>query len=130
MFAELEPYLERLSSLQSLERWRDEIIRGLRDRYSHGDRRGDDARRPAGPSGTDRNVSTAEVRQWHFYLSAGLSRMRESGMLRADADPTDLAMAIIAAVQGGYILAQTARSEKPMAIALDMAIDHVRAFAQ
>ena len=35
----------------------------------------------------------------------------------------------MAALQGGYLLAQTAHDGAPMAIALDMAIAHVRSFA-
>jgi hypothetical protein len=40
--------------------------------------------------------------------------------------PTDLATAIMAALQGGLLLAQTTRSARPLELALDMAIDHVR----
>jgi hypothetical protein len=32
----------------------------------------------------------------------------------------------MAALQGGYLLAQTARDVRPMEVALDMALDHVR----
>lgn len=32
----------------------------------------------------------------------------------------------MAALQGGYLLAQTAHDVTPMEIALDMALDHVR----
>ena len=50
-------------------------------------------------------------------------------VLGADADPEALATGIMAALQGGYLLAQTAHDSEPMAIALDMAIDHVKTFA-
>ena len=43
------------------------------------------------------------------------------------ADPAELATAVMAALQGGYLLAQTARRPQPMEIALDMALEHVRA---
>jgi hypothetical protein len=39
-----------------------------------------------------------------------------------------LTTGVIAALQGGYLLAQTARDTKPMEIALDMALAHVRTF--
>jgi hypothetical protein len=55
--------------------------------------------------------------------------MKDSGVLRADADAGALATGLMAALQGGYLLAQTARDVKPMRIALDMAIDHVKAHA-
>jgi hypothetical protein len=52
--------------------------------------------------------------------------MQDSGRLRADVDAADLATGLIAALQGGYLLAQTARDVRPMEVALDMALDHVR----
>jgi TetR/AcrR family transcriptional regulator, transcriptional repressor for nem operon len=52
--------------------------------------------------------------------------MQDSGKLRPDADADTLATGLIAALQGGYLLAQTARHVRPMEIALDMALDHVR----
>jgi TetR/AcrR family transcriptional repressor of nem operon len=54
--------------------------------------------------------------------------MQDSGTLRrdADADADALATGLIAALQGGYLLAQTARDVRPMEVALDMALDHVR----
>jgi hypothetical protein len=55
--------------------------------------------------------------------------MQDSGQLRRDADPRTLATAVMAAVQGGYLMAQLARDIEPMAAALTMAVDHVRRFA-
>jgi TetR/AcrR family transcriptional repressor of nem operon len=55
--------------------------------------------------------------------------MIDNGTLPPDADPDQLATAIMAALQGGYLLSQTAHSSTPMQVALDMAINHVRGFA-
>ena len=66
---------------------------------------------------------------WQGSLSDGLERMRVNGVLRADADPGALATGLLAALQGGYLLAQTARDVRPMEVALDLAIAHVRSFA-
>ena len=55
--------------------------------------------------------------------------MRANGVLRADADPDVLATGLMAALQGGYLLAQTNRDVEPMELALNMAISHVRTFA-
>jgi hypothetical protein len=51
--------------------------------------------------------------------------MRERGELAASADPRELALALLTAVEGGLLLAKTTRSSRPLEIALDMAIDHV-----
>jgi hypothetical protein len=54
--------------------------------------------------------------------------MRDSGKLRSDADPERLAIGLMGALQGGYLLAQTEHDVTPMRIALDMAIDHIRSY--
>jgi len=54
--------------------------------------------------------------------------MRDSGVLNPDADPDRLATGLMAALQGGYLLAETAHDIRPMEIALDMALDHVKSF--
>ena len=48
---------------------------------------------------------------------------------RGEADPGELATGVMAALQGGYLLAQTERSTRPMETALDMALAYVRAIA-
>jgi TetR/AcrR family transcriptional repressor of nem operon len=71
----------------------------------------------------------SHFRDWQALLTDGLERMRASGVLRPDADPNRLATGLMAALQGGYLLAQVARDLTPMRVALDMAIDSVRAYA-
>lgn len=62
-------------------------------------------------------------------MAAGLARMRRKGVLRAEADPSVLATSIMAALQGGYLLAQVTHDAASMEVALDMALDRVRALA-
>jgi hypothetical protein len=52
--------------------------------------------------------------------------MQNEGELSADADPEALATALMAALQGGLLLSQTARGAQPLELAMDMALDHVR----
>ena len=46
--------------------------------------------------------------------------MRDNGELRDDIDAPTMATSVMAAVQGGYLLAQTAHDSTPMKMALDM----------
>lgn len=62
---------------------------------------------------------------WESHLVKGLRAMRDRGALRLEAKPEDLATAVIAALQGGLLLAQTARTSRPLELALDMAINHI-----
>ena len=62
---------------------------------------------------------------WRDHIENGLVKMRERGELADSADPHELALALLSAVEGGLLLAKTAQSSRPLEIALDMAIDHV-----
>jgi TetR/AcrR family transcriptional regulator, transcriptional repressor for nem operon len=62
---------------------------------------------------------------WRDRIERGLAKMRERGELAATANPRDLALALLSAVEGGLLLAKTAQSSRPLKIALEMAIDHV-----
>jgi hypothetical protein len=51
--------------------------------------------------------------------------MRGKGALKPAADPAALAIGLMAAVQGGYLLADTAHDVRPMRTAIDEALEHV-----
>lgn len=53
--------------------------------------------------------------------------MRKHGALDPDADPQALALGLLAAVQGGLLLAQANHSDTPLRMALDLALDSVQA---
>ncbi|MGW2938421.1 TetR/AcrR family transcriptional regulator [Streptomyces sp. NPDC001156] len=122
--------LRRLNSLRGLERWRDAVI-------EHNALRNGAYGCPLGSLASELSDQDEEARKaiarhfdtWQGLLEAGLLRMKDSRVLRADADAGELATGLMAALQGGYLLAQTARDVKPMRIALDMAIGHIRAYA-
>jgi hypothetical protein len=71
----------------------------------------------------------AHLEEWRSYLEAGLTRMRASGLLPADASPRSLSTAILAALQGGLLLDQTSHSIEPLEAALDTALTALRAIA-
>ena len=50
---------------------------------------------------------------------AGLLRMHALGRLAPEADPRQLALATLAALEGGLLLAQIQRDPEPLAAALD-----------
>jgi hypothetical protein len=65
-------------------------------------------------------------RNWEGLIAAGLRRMQDKGTLTSSADPEQLAIGLMAALQGGYLLANTAHDVKPMEISLDLALDHLK----
>jgi len=64
-------------------------------------------------------------RRWEVRLETGLRAMQHTGELHADADPADLAAAIMAALQGGLLLTQTTRATRHLQLSLDMALHHI-----
>ena len=56
--------------------------------------------------------------------------MQDDGILPAKADPDALATGLMAALQGGYLLAQADHDVAPMATALDMALAHIESLDQ
>jgi TetR/AcrR family transcriptional regulator, transcriptional repressor for nem operon len=130
VLARNERHLRRLDSFRGLELWRDAIVRhNAVHGGAYGCELGSLANELADQDEDARTALAAHFLTWQELLAAGLDRMRRNGALRGDADPSELATGVIAALQGGYLLAQTERSMRPMEIALDMALAHVRALA-
>jgi TetR/AcrR family transcriptional regulator, transcriptional repressor for nem operon len=78
----------------------------------------------------DRSESAREMlaqgfARWESHLARALRAMRDRGELRAEVKPEDLATMVIAAIEGGLLLAKTTRASRPLELALDMAIEHV-----
>lgn len=69
---------------------------------------------PAPCSGKEWRRRPSIFRRWQGLLAAGLARRRESG---------ELAVAVITALQGGYLLAEAMQDERPFTVSLDMALD-------
>jgi hypothetical protein len=62
---------------------------------------------------------------WRALFEDVVRRFQAAGLIPRQADVAQLAIGLLAAVQGGYLLAQTARDVAPMAAAIDMAIAHL-----
>ena len=130
VIAREEHQLTRLNSIRGLERWRDALVHtnaSLNSAFGCGI--GAMASELADQNEDARQVLQGVFTRWEQLLREGLQRMADEGVLSPEADPGRLAIGLLAALQGGYLLAQTARDSEPMRIALDLAIDHVRDFA-
>jgi TetR/AcrR family transcriptional regulator, transcriptional repressor for nem operon len=68
----------------------------------------------------------AAFERWVGVLAAGLHRMREGGDLIADANPQRLASNVIAALQGGIVLAQVRADITPISEAVESAQAQLR----
>ncbi|MER7545490.1 TetR/AcrR family transcriptional regulator [Actinomadura sp.] len=121
--------LQRLRSFNGLVRWRDALVqRNSLQKGAYGCILGSLAAEVSDQDEVARSTLAETFDQWEKLIETGLRRMQDAGTLASEADPRKLAVGLMAALQGGYLLAQTAHDVTPMEIALDMALDHVRMF--
>jgi hypothetical protein len=66
--------------------------------------------------------------RWLTFFADGLTAMRGRDELTAEADPRHLAVALLAAHQGGALLTYVTASPEPFRAAVDAALDYVAAF--
>ncbi|WP_313888654.1 TetR/AcrR family transcriptional regulator [Mycolicibacterium sp. CBMA 226] len=118
--------LARLRSMSGLRRWRDALIQGAAlQGGAYGCALGNLVVELADQDDQARSSLSRHFASWEGLLAAGFRRMRDEGSLAADADPDALATGLMAALQGGYLLAQAQHDVAPMATALDMALAHI-----
>jgi AcrR family transcriptional regulator len=79
---------------------------------------------PRTSKGANKEVG-AGMAAWRQLLENGLANMKARGELAEQAEPAEIALAVLAAVQGGLLLSKSAKSNRPLEIALAMALEHV-----
>ena len=61
----------------------------------------------------------AGFEQWSAAIGDGLRSLHAAGHLPAGTDPDDLAVTLLAAIQGGLLLAQVQHDTRPLETAVD-----------
>ena len=121
-----QPHLAHLDSIAALRTWRDVLVGFRRQRRCHGGC-------PIGSLGNELSDADPRARaevaagfeRWETSIRDGLRAMHTRGQLPPATRPDDLAVSLLAAIQGGILLTRIHRSTKPLEIALDAAIDHI-----
>ena len=120
-------YLENVKTLAGLRRWRDALVeRNALQKGQYGCSLGSLANEFADQDAVAREKLDELFAAWEALFEDIIHRLQEEGAIPQDADAAWLATGFMAALQGGYLLAQTSRDVAPMAAAVDMAIDHLR----
>jgi AcrR family transcriptional regulator len=121
-----EQRLERLKSMSGLRRWRDALVQGAAlQGGAYGCALGGMVAELSDKDEEARTSLSGHFATWKGLLANGFRRMQDDGILSAEADPDALATGLMAALQGGYLLAQADHDVAPMAAALDMALAHI-----
>lgn len=123
LLAAQKPYIDDLSSWESWHAWRDALV----DYYIGLGRWAC----PIGSMATQAAMTDPELAQvitdsmtnWRLSLASGVAKMQSAGEVESDADPQRIAVAILAALQGGLILSQPEKSSWPLEAAIDAALD-------
>jgi AcrR family transcriptional regulator len=122
--------LVAVESVDDLQGWADSIVALQRQAPQwSGCPLGTLASELIGETGVGRLDIHEAFDSWQLLLQVALGRLRDSGKLRADADPERLAMATLASLQGGLLMSKALQHEAPLAVALDAALAHLRTFA-
>src|SRR5690348_3814529 len=121
--------LHEISSWESLQRWCDHFVTATRATLGAGGcPLGSLVGELADQSEPARRVLAQCFAQWQSYLSEGFEAMRDNGELAARADPAELALTVLSALEGGLLMAQATRSARPLELALNMALQHMAAY--
>jgi AcrR family transcriptional regulator len=121
--------LEKVDSFRGLEHWRDAMVqRCTLRRGLWGCELGSLAAELSDSDDRARTSLAEHFGQWRDLLARALERIRDSGALRAEIDAKGLATGLLAAVEGGYLLSQTAHDPRLMQSSLDMAINHIKSY--
>lgn len=115
-----------LDTMEGLRAWRDLLVDTLGQRNCEGGC-------PIGSLAGELAESSPECRgdlaggfdQWEAVIREGLQTMYDRGDLRRKANPDRLATALLAAVEGGMLLAQVRRDPTSLATALDEVLDRI-----
>lgn len=123
VLAAQSPQLGAIDSMKTLRRWCNAIIHLTRVQGSQeGCPIGSLASELSNRSEGARCMLADGFENWGGQIEAGLRKMRDRGELAKTADPEELAIAILGAVQGGLLLAKTMRAVRPVELTLDMAL--------
>ena len=122
--------LGHVSTIRGLRRWRDALVQNNALRHgAYGCSLGTLASEVSDNDDLARHTLSQLFSEWQGLLADVLRRLQASGALSPDASIDQLSTGLMGAVQGGYILAQTARDVAPMATSIDMALAHIESLS-
>lgn len=124
-----ESLLSNLDSMEALTAWRDAIVQlQIKRQCQGGCPIGSLASELADTEIAARTALATGFMQWEQLILKGLRTMYDRGELSADADPDNLALALLTALQGGLLLTQVRKETTPLETGLDAMLAHIQSF--
>ncbi|MCW2520071.1 MAG: TetR family transcriptional regulator [Mycobacterium sp.] len=124
-----ESLLVRLDDLDALRAWAEIVVGYQRNGgYRGGCPLGTLASELAENDTEAREDLAAGYRRWQEAIRAGLAAMADRGEFLPGTDIERLAIALLAALQGGLLLSKTLRDGVHLETALNTMIDHIESF--
>jgi AcrR family transcriptional regulator len=117
-------HLVGLDTLDGLRAWRDFVV-GSQQQYMAGCPLGSLASELADHDQIARQALAAAFTRWAAALRAGIANMIDNGTLLPDTDAGRLADALLAALEGGLLLAHAQRTTTALEAGLDTVIDAI-----
>ena len=109
-----------LSSANGVETWRNMVLTAAkRTKAKGGCALGSLAGQLAESDPEARALIASGFDQWAAAIGDGLRSLRAEGKLPPDVDPDDLAITLLATLEGGLLLAQVLRSTRPFETAVN-----------
>ena len=109
-----------LGSLEGLQAWRDMVITAAeRVQAKGGCPLGSLGGQLAESDPEARSLMAAGFERWTTEIGEGLRSLQAGGQLPPSMNPDDLAVTLLATLQGGLLLAQVQRSTRPFETAVD-----------
>jgi AcrR family transcriptional regulator len=126
VLAAQQPLLARLDSMEALRAWADLFV-SIEEQLEYV------GGCPLGSLGGELAETDAAARRdvergfarWEGAIRDGLRAMYARGDLRRSADPDGLALALLAALEGGLLMTQIRRDPAPLRAVLDVVLAHI-----
>lgn len=116
-----------MTSLEDLDAWRESVVATARRQHGAGGcPLGSLAGELADTHPWAREQLAAGFERWARSFDDSLAAMVDNGTLRADTDTHELALALLAALQGGLLLAQAQRTTEVLEAGLGTVIQRIR----
>lgn len=118
----------RLDSYDDIAIWFERLVAMHHARGLHGCPLGSLASEAAAQGEQLREIAAAAFGRWELSVATALEEMRRRGEIADSVDPAELAEAVIAIIQGGYLVSSVKGDVRPMRAALQVALRQLESF--